>query len=63
VLTAVGHYVPAVASGIHSFNNKGGHEPFNLKGLAIGNGLTNPVIQYNSYAGGTHNPFLLFLIA
>lgn len=25
-------------------------EPFNLKGLAIGNGLTNPAIQYGSYA-------------
>jgi len=25
-------------------------EPFNLEGFAIGNGLTNPAIQYGSYA-------------
>ena len=25
-------------------------KPFNLQGMAIGNGLTNPAIQYASYA-------------
>ncbi|EIE20942.1 peptidase S10, serine carboxypeptidase [Coccomyxa subellipsoidea C-169] len=44
-----GHYVPAVTYGIFE-HNKVAKEPFNLKGLAIGNGLTNPAIQYGSYA-------------
>ncbi|KAG6431893.1 hypothetical protein SASPL_103465 [Salvia splendens] len=44
-----GHYIPAFAAQIHqrNKNRKGVH--INLKGLAIGNGLTNPEIQYKSY--------------
>ncbi|CAL5207743.1 unnamed protein product [Lathyrus oleraceus] len=44
-----GHYIPALASRIHQGNqaNEGIH--INLKGLAIGNGLTNPAIQYKAY--------------
>ncbi|KAJ4788395.1 Carboxypeptidase [Rhynchospora pubera] len=45
-----GHYVPALASRVHRGNkaNEGLH--INLKGFAIGNGLTDPEIQYNAYA-------------
>jgi serine carboxypeptidase-like clade 4 len=46
-----GHYVPSVSNRIfQSLKNKEG--PFNipLKGFAIGNGLTNPYIQYRDYA-------------
>ncbi|CAI8602072.1 unnamed protein product [Vicia faba] len=44
-----GHYIPALGSRIHQGNqaNEGIH--INLKGLAIGNGLTNPAIQYKAY--------------
>ncbi|KAJ3685788.1 hypothetical protein LUZ61_014952 [Rhynchospora tenuis] len=44
-----GHYIPALASRVHkgNKNNEGLH--INLKGFAIGNGLTNPEIQYKAY--------------
>ncbi|CAA6655549.1 unnamed protein product [Spirodela intermedia] len=44
-----GHYIPAFASRIHQGNkvNEGIH--INLKGFAIGNGLTDPAIQYQAY--------------
>ncbi|KAK4286417.1 hypothetical protein QN277_002975 [Acacia crassicarpa] len=44
-----GHYLPALASRLHQANkaNEGIH--INLKGMAIGNGLTNPEIQYPAY--------------
>ncbi|KAL1542697.1 serine carboxypeptidase-like [Salvia divinorum] len=44
-----GHYIRAFAAEIHQRNKdrKGIH--INLKGLAIGDGLTNPEIQYKSY--------------
>ncbi|KAK4286416.1 hypothetical protein QN277_002974 [Acacia crassicarpa] len=44
-----GHYIPAIASRIHQANkaNEGIH--INLKGFAIGNGLTDPEIQYAAY--------------
>lgn len=31
-------------------HEQGATHPFNLQGMAIGNGLTNPAIQYGSYA-------------
>uniref|UniRef100_A0A2C9V350 Carboxypeptidase n=1 Tax=Manihot esculenta TaxID=3983 RepID=A0A2C9V350_MANES len=44
-----GHYIPAFATRIHQGNkNKEGIQ-INLKGFAIGNGLTNPSIQYEAY--------------
>lgn len=45
-----GHYIPALASRIHQGNklNEGIH--INLKGFAIGNGLTDPAIQYQAYS-------------
>ncbi|KAJ8768608.1 hypothetical protein K2173_023512 [Erythroxylum novogranatense] len=44
-----GHYIPAFAARVHqgNKNKKGIH--INLKGFAIGNGLTNPSIQYQAY--------------
>ncbi|CAF1890048.1 serine carboxypeptidase-like 47 [Brassica napus] len=44
-----GHYIPALASRVHSGNKNNEGVPINLKGLAIGNGLTNPEIQYGAY--------------
>ena len=46
-----GHYVPAVASRVHrAIKNKELRVDINLKGLAIGNGLTDPSVQYGAYA-------------
>ncbi|XP_006657694.1 serine carboxypeptidase-like [Oryza brachyantha] len=44
-----GHYIPAFASRVYNGNknNEGIH--INLKGFAIGNGLTDPAIQYKAY--------------
>eukprot|EP00123_Amoebidium_parasiticum_P011856 comp20942_c1_seq1/m.27989 comp20942_c1_seq1/g.27989 ORF comp20942_c1_seq1/g.27989 comp20942_c1_seq1/m.27989 type:complete len:455 (-) comp20942_c1_seq1:446-1810(-) len=44
-----GHYVPAVAAKILKENQKGAVK-INLKGVGIGNGLTNPLIQFDKYA-------------
>jgi len=45
-----GHYVPAVSYAIHQ-NNPGAKVKINLKGLAIGNGLVDPINQlmYSEY--------------
>ncbi|KAL4389032.1 hypothetical protein HN51_009879 [Arachis hypogaea] len=44
-----GHYIPAFASRVHQGNKNHEGIHINLKGLAIGNGLTNPGIQYRAY--------------
>ncbi|MED6160901.1 hypothetical protein PIB30_055545 [Stylosanthes scabra] len=44
-----GHYIPALASRVHQGNQKQEGIHINLKGFAIGNGLTNPAIQYKAY--------------
>ncbi|XP_051113396.1 serine carboxypeptidase-like 48 [Andrographis paniculata] len=44
-----GHYIPALASRIHQANQKNEGIHINMKGFAIGNGLTNPAIQYKAY--------------
>eukprot|EP00249_Psilotum_nudum_P018317 c26745_g1_i1 orf=515-2047(-) len=44
-----GHYVPAVTSRIHQGNKAREGISINLKGFAIGNGLTHPEIQYRAY--------------
>ncbi|KAL3530509.1 hypothetical protein ACH5RR_009831 [Cinchona calisaya] len=44
-----GHYIPALASRVHQGNKNKEGILINLKGLAIGNGLTNPEIQYKAY--------------
>ena len=45
-----GHYVPAVSYAVFKAQEKGRGPAFKLKGLAIGNGLTEPEIQYGAYA-------------
>ncbi|KAL8150881.1 hypothetical protein V2J09_020689 [Rumex salicifolius] len=45
-----GHYIPAFASRVHHGNQAQQGIHINLKGFAIGNGLTNPAIQYAAYA-------------
>ncbi|KAK7262258.1 hypothetical protein RJT34_29823 [Clitoria ternatea] len=44
-----GHYVPAIASRVNQGNKQKQGIIINLKGFAIGNGLTNPGIQYPAY--------------
>ncbi|CAI0544050.1 unnamed protein product [Linum tenue] len=46
-----GHYVPALASRIFKANTNAGEEiiRINLKGFAIGNGITDPAVQFKSY--------------
>ncbi|KAK2370895.1 serine carboxypeptidase [Trifolium repens] len=44
-----GHYIPAFASRVHQGNKAKEGIHINLKGFAIGNGLTNPEIQYSAY--------------
>ncbi|PIN07301.1 Serine carboxypeptidases (lysosomal cathepsin A) [Handroanthus impetiginosus] len=44
-----GHYIPAFAARVHQGNKNKEGLHINLKGLAIGNGLTNPEIQYTAY--------------
>ncbi|KAH9326159.1 hypothetical protein KI387_006337 [Taxus chinensis] len=44
-----GHYIPAVTSRVHQGNKDNKGLPINLKGFAIGNGLTDPSIQYKAY--------------
>jgi len=45
-----GHYVPAVASAVYKAKELGTGPIVNIKGAAIGNGLTNPAIQFGAYA-------------
>ncbi|CAA2933752.1 serine carboxypeptidase-like [Olea europaea subsp. europaea] len=44
-----GHYIPAFADRVQKGNNNKEGIHINMKGLAIGNGLTDPVIQYKAY--------------
>ncbi|KAJ3682751.1 hypothetical protein LUZ60_012978 [Juncus effusus] len=44
-----GHYIPAFASRVHQGNKNNEGLYINLKGFAIGNGLTDPEIQYGAY--------------
>lgn len=44
-----GHYIPALASRVHQGNKKKEGIHINLKGFAIGNGLTQPDVQYKAY--------------
>ncbi|KAF9676641.1 hypothetical protein SADUNF_Sadunf08G0024100 [Salix dunnii] len=45
-----GHYIPAFAARVHKGNKAKEGIHINLKGFAIGNGLTDPAIQYKAYA-------------
>lgn len=44
-----GHYIPSFASRINQGNKNKEGIHINLKGFAIGNGLTDPGIQYQAY--------------
>ncbi|XP_047149302.1 serine carboxypeptidase-like [Vigna umbellata] len=44
-----GHYIPAFAARVHRGNKVKEGIHINLKGFAIGNGLTDPAIQYKAY--------------
>ncbi|EAZ03855.1 hypothetical protein OsI_25989 [Oryza sativa Indica Group] len=44
-----GHYIPAFASRVYKGNKNSEGIHINLKGFAIGNGLTDPAIQYKAY--------------
>ncbi|KXN71693.1 peptidase S10, serine carboxypeptidase, partial [Conidiobolus coronatus NRRL 28638] len=44
-----GHYIPAVGKAINDHNKSSSEDKINLKSIAIGNGLTNPLIQYPYY--------------
>ena len=55
-----GHYVPAVSDHIFQVNKKlAPDSKIPLKGFAVGNGLTDPAIQYNAY--GEDSPLLVSL--
>lgn len=46
-----GHYVPAVSNRLfHEMSKPGAGKKINFKGFAIGNGLTDPGIQYGAYS-------------
>ncbi|KAI5648584.1 hypothetical protein M9H77_34589 [Catharanthus roseus] len=45
-----GHYIPAFAARVHRGNKAKEGLHINLKGFAIGNGLTDPAIQYGAYS-------------
>lgn len=44
-----GHYAPAISSRIFEGNKNGDGAKINLKGVGVGNGLTDPLIQYQYY--------------
>ncbi|KAA8544133.1 hypothetical protein F0562_022145 [Nyssa sinensis] len=44
-----GHYIPAFAARVHRGNKEREGIHINLKGFAIGNGLTDPEVQYKAY--------------
>ncbi|XP_074358546.1 serine carboxypeptidase-like [Apium graveolens] len=44
-----GHYIPAFSARVHQGNQKKEGIHINFKGFAIGNGLTDPEIQYKAY--------------
>ena len=50
-----GHYAPNVAYRIHQGNLAGDKQHINLHGLAVGNGLTDPAVQYPYYAKMANN--------
>lgn len=60
-----GHYAPHIASEINKHNKKAeeGHVPIKLDSIMIGNGLTDPAVQFPSvaeYACSPENKYRLF---
>ncbi|XVF05745.1 hypothetical protein REPUB_Repub05bG0198600 [Reevesia pubescens] len=54
-----GHYIPAFAVRVHQGNKAKEGIYVNLKGFAIGNGLTDPEIQYQAYPDYALNTSLI----
>ncbi|XVE79815.1 hypothetical protein DITRI_Ditri14bG0086600 [Diplodiscus trichospermus] len=54
-----GHYIPAFAVRVHHGNKAQEGIHVNLKGFAIGNGLTNPEVQYQAYPDYALNTSLI----
>ncbi|CAI7785211.1 unnamed protein product [Closterium sp. NIES-54] len=54
-----GHYIPAVADRVVIGNRLKEGLPVNLKGVAIGNGMTHPEVQFPSYPVFAHSRGLL----
>ncbi|OMO82857.1 Peptidase S10, serine carboxypeptidase [Corchorus capsularis] len=54
-----GHYIPAFAVRVHQGNKAKEGIHVNFKGFAIGNGLTNPEIQYQAYPDYALNTSLI----
>lgn len=50
-----GHYVPAVAHRVFEGNNNKEGLHINLQGISIGNGLTDPEVQYKYYPQMAYN--------
>ena len=50
-----GHYVPAIGWKIVDANAQGGQPQLNLQGIAIGNGLVEPLTQYGAYSDFMYN--------
>lgn len=50
-----GHYVPAIAHRVFTGNQNKGGLHINLQGFGIGNGLTNPQVQYKYYPEMAYN--------
>lgn len=54
-----GHYIPAVADRLVEGNRRGEGRHVNLKGVAIGNGMTQPEPQFLSYPTFAHSKGLI----
>ena len=50
-----GHYVPATSHRVFLGNKNGDGVKINLKGVSVGNGLTDPSVQYKYYAQLAYN--------
>jgi cathepsin A (carboxypeptidase C) len=50
-----GHYAPAVSHRVWQGNQNGTGLKINLRGVGIGNGLTDPQVQYSYYAEMAYN--------
>jgi len=50
-----GHYAPSVAHRIFQGNNRKDGDHVNLQGVGVGNGLTDPVVQYQYYPAMANN--------
>lgn len=54
-ICSVGHFVPATSHRVWQGNQDGDGLYMNLQGVGVGNGLTNPLVQYQYYAQMAYN--------